>query len=94
VSLSAEARRDLRQIVDYYNLQRPGLGQRFVLAVVDRPEAVAETPGSFPQVYADLRRSIVRKFPYGIFYRTVDEVVRVVAIMHLHRDPESWRRRA
>lgn len=36
---------------------------------------------------------MVRRFPYGIFYRVSDGVVTVIAILHLSRDPESWQQR-
>ena len=71
VSLSAEARRDLRQAVDYYDLRRAGLGQRFVVALVETLDAVIERPASFPLVHLDLRRAIVRRFPYGVLFRRV-----------------------
>jgi len=92
--MSAEARSDLRQAMEYYQQQRQDLGNRFVSAVVDALEVITDRPGSFPQVHADLRRAIVKRFPYGVFFRIIADVVRVVAIMHLHRDPGTWRRRA
>jgi plasmid stabilization system protein ParE len=93
VSLSRLARQDLRQARDYYDQQRAGLGRRWVLAVVDALDAIVARPGSFPVVHADLRRAIVKRFPYGVFFRTAQEDIRVVAILHLHRDPGTWRRR-
>ena len=91
--MSGDARDDLRQVRDYYEQQRESLGRRFVSAVVDAIDVITERPGSFPQVHADLRRAIVKRFPYGVFFRVVGDVVRVVAIIHLHRDPGAWRRR-
>ena len=54
---------------------------------------VGETPLQFPAVHLDIRRALVRPFPYGIFFRDFASHVRVVAIVHLHRDPVSWRTR-
>jgi plasmid stabilization system protein ParE len=93
VGLSAEARRDLRQTVDWYDRQRPGLGERFLQSLVDTLDLVTERPGAFPLVHLDIRRAIVRRFPYGVFFRLIGETIRVVAVMHLHRDPDTWRRR-
>jgi plasmid stabilization system protein ParE len=93
IGLSREARADLRQARAYYDGQRNGLGREFVVAIVDTLEVVVERPGSFPQVHSDVRRAIVKRFPYGVFFRLVGGAVRVIAIMHLHRDPGTWRRR-
>lgn len=55
--------------------------------------AVARAPESYPVVGADVRRALVRRFPYQLlFYREGDELV-VLACYHHRRDPQGWRSR-
>ena len=41
-----------------------------------------------------IRRAIVHRFPYGIFFVTHSEFINVIAVMHHARDPKHWRIRA
>jgi plasmid stabilization system protein ParE len=45
-------------------------------------------------VFQDLRRLLVRRFPYGIFYRVNADRITVVAVYHTSRDPRGWQDRA
>ena len=35
----------------------------------------------------------MRRFPYGLIYHVRDEMLLIVAVMHLHRHPDVWRDR-
>jgi toxin ParE1/3/4 len=87
------ARNDLRDIFDYYEQRKAGLGRQFLAALVDTLEFVVERPGSFPEVWSDVRRARLAHFPYGVFFRTSADTIHVIAVMHLHRDSGAWRRR-
>jgi hypothetical protein len=39
----------------------------------------------------------MRRLPYGVFFTVDDDMVTVLAVLHLHRHPDTWkggRRRA
>jgi plasmid stabilization system protein ParE len=44
-------------------------------------------------VYRDIRRALLKRFPFGIFFRLRSNRIRIVAVMHLSRDPKRWRQR-
>jgi len=44
-------------------------------------------------VHEGYRRSLVRRFPYAVFYEHVESTVTVYAVFHTSRDPEKWRQR-
>lgn len=52
------------------------------------------TPEVHAKIFQQLRRSLVRRFPYAVFYRIDDDQVTVVAVYHCRRDPRDWQRRA
>ena len=60
---------DLADAYDWYEGQEEGLGERFLDAFDSRVELIRENPIAFPSVHGDLRRSLLRRFPYLVFYR-------------------------
>ena len=84
---------DIREAHSWYEGERPGLGEEF-LTEIDRSMDLAEKhPKMYPVILRDTRRVLVRRFPYGLFYRLVDDAIVFVACYHLRRDPELWKDR-
>ena len=75
-------------------MQGKALDRRFLHALVRTLDAVVERPNYFPDVHEGMRRAMLNKFPYGVFFRIQADVIRVLGIIHLHRDPKYWQRRA
>ena len=48
---------------------------------------------AWQMVSQDVRRALVRRFPYGILYAIDAETILVVAVMNLHRAPNYWANR-
>jgi plasmid stabilization system protein ParE len=88
------AEADLENAARWYDEERAGLAERF-LSDVDRTFArIRERPFQFPVVSGDVRRALLHTFPYAVYFRTSDEMVAVVAVLHLRRNPKVWRGRA
>lgn len=94
VSLSAEARPDLRYAYNYYEAAQKGLGKRLLRHFVEALDAISERAESFPIMHKNARRAIIRKFPYGVFFRDVGTHLDIFAVVDLRRHPREWRRRA
>ncbi len=47
----------------------------------------------FAKVYREVRRALVRRFPYGIFFVFQDSRVTVIAVFHAKREPRVWQGR-
>jgi len=77
----------------YYNRQLPGLGDEFVDEIEIAVQAVVAAPHTWRVIEEDVRRYLVRRFPYGIYYTIENEVVVIWAVKHLHRDPDYWQER-
>lgn len=88
-----EAAAEIFEARRWYDAQRAELGERFA-AEVDRVfTRLQNSPLTFPAIRGEVRRALVRGFPYGVFYRArVDEVV-VLAVVHFRRHPRRWRSR-
>jgi plasmid stabilization system protein ParE len=94
VYVRPEARDDIEQASTWYERQRPGLGDNFLEQVLDALDRIAENPETYPVVHRQTRRAVLRRFPFGVFYRVEDDAIVVIAIMHGSRDPRAWQRRS
>ena len=94
VILDPEARAEFDDGYDYYESQRAGLGERLAGAVQVVLLRIGVTPRLHQVVFGDVRRSIVRGFPYCVYYREEPPYVRVLSIFHTSRDPSVWQSRA
>jgi plasmid stabilization system protein ParE len=93
VNLRPAAAADLLAAYDWYESQRPGLGDEFLAAVAAALRAVDAAPQCHPVVYRKTRRLLVRRFPYGLLYRLDDRKLILVACFHGSRDPRRWMKR-
>ncbi|MDA3935736.1 MAG: type II toxin-antitoxin system RelE/ParE family toxin [Actinomycetota bacterium] len=91
--LLSAALADIESARQWYEAQRPGLGDEFVDAVDDAMESVLAFPIAYPDDYRGARRFLIQRFPYCLYYRLEDDNVVVVACLHAVRDPERKRRR-
>ena len=88
------AESDLDHAATWYNDQQSGLGLRFLDAVDQVFERIRVKPMQFPAVSAHVRRALLNTFPYAVYFRVTDQVVVVLAVLHLRRHPDMWRARS
>ena len=89
----APARAELTEAIDYYDSQEPGLGAQFAEEVKRTLDRILRYPEAWAPLSKRTRRCRTNRFPYGIIYQTRGDVLLVVALMHLHREPTTWRGR-
>ena len=82
--------RDLAGGYAWYNGQRDGLGEEFLAAVGAAFDTIERFPDIFAGVHGEVRRAIVSRFPYAVFYRVETKRVVVLAVIHAARDPKVW----
>lgn len=84
------ARRELNEAVLYYNLQRTYLGNEFRDEAWETLQRIKDFPVAWRPLGGLIRRCQMRRFPYGIIYEFSDVELVVIAIAHLHQEPEYW----
>lgn len=94
VVLRKEAQAEFDEAFNYYEAQKPGLGVAFVAKVQEVFDRIAMNPRMHGIVFADIRKAVVAKFPYCVFYRAEPARVQVIAVFLSSRDPAIWQRRA
>ena len=88
-----EARDDISEAYSWYEEQSLGLGMDFLRCVEIATCTIARSPLMFPKVYKDYRRSLVRRFPYAVFYELSDEMIVVYSVFHCLRNPSELHER-
>ena len=94
VIVRPEAAREVQGAFDWYGGRSEGLGLEFLRAADACLASVRRNPSAFPKVHKDVRRVLMRKFPYALFYLFEEESIVAVACFHAKRDPIDWLRRA
>jgi len=89
-----EAESDLAEAYRWYEAQVPGLGSDFLLSVDAALSSIRRNSELYPVVYKNVRRSLIRRFPFGVYYIIEKERIVVLAVMHAKRDPGTWQDRA
>jgi plasmid stabilization system protein ParE len=85
---------DIEEAYVWYESHRRGLGLQFMAELRKIEASIAERPEMFDVIRGQVRRAILRRFPYGVFFVVRPEFISVVAVLHHARDPRNWRRRA
>ena len=85
---------ELREIKGYYDDQSPGLGSEFIDEFERQVLALAATPERWMVVETGIRRCLMRRFPYIIYFRCADaERIRITIVKHQRRHPNYGRER-
>ena len=79
------------EIYHWYQNQRSGLGDDFLLCLEAILFTINKNPLLFQVRYKHIHMAIVPRFPYGVFYFIDGERIIVAAIFHLSRDPRLWK---
>jgi len=84
---------DAKEAMLWYNDKLEGLGREFLLSLDAKINAIQRNPKQFPIKYKNIRRALIDRFPYGIFYIIENETVYIIAIIHTKRNPTTWKKR-
>jgi hypothetical protein len=84
---------ELTEAIAYYNSRQEGLGDRFAEEVRRSIDRILQFPEAWSPISKRTRPCRTKGFPFGIIYQVRGDVLLIVAVMHLHRRPLTWKRR-
>ncbi|NJL36738.1 MAG: type II toxin-antitoxin system RelE/ParE family toxin [Leptolyngbyaceae cyanobacterium SM1_4_3] len=85
-----EAKRELFDVVAYYDSIDLDLGNQFIQEIEQALERIEQFPKAWTSLSANSRRCRLSSFPYGIVYQTAPQGIMILAVMHLQRKPNYW----
>ncbi len=88
-----EVERDVEGAFTWYENKRLGLGQEFLTELRATYDRIVDGPLRYPVLRAEIRRALLQRFPYAVYFAIQDRIV-VVAVLHAGRDPAEWQRRS
>ncbi len=91
--IQPEANEELAEAVHWYESHERGLGREFLRAFRAATDGLRRNPFLYQTVEEEVRRVLLRRFPYGVFYEVHGSDVVVLACFHSARDPQEWRER-
>lgn len=91
VDLLASAEAELIEAIGWYNEQSEGLGFEFAAEALRTIERIMRYPRAWAALSKRTRRCRTNRFPYGIIYQIRKDRLLIVSIMHMKREPNSWR---
>ena len=94
IRLLQPAEQEMTEAAWYYESQAPGLSVTFLNHIQLAFDDIAQGPERWPEIKFKIRRRLVYRFPYGVFYRIDPEEVVVLTIANLRRRPNYWSARA
>lgn len=93
IVINPNAESDSTEAVVWYNLQREGLGEDFLLALEAKLNEIQRNPNQFTSAYKNVKRAFLKRFPYGVFFIIEGNTIYILAIIHSSRSPKIWQKR-
>jgi len=92
-SFHPEAEKEFLDDIDYYEEREENLGFDFAVEVYAAIRLAAVYPKAWPNLEGEVRRCQTKRFPFGVLYSEEADGIFILAVMHLHRDPDYWKHR-
>jgi plasmid stabilization system protein ParE len=89
IFIELQASLDIEEAARWYEAQRSGLGIEFVLEADFAIERIQENPKLYLQLYRGIRRVLLHRFPYAIYFFANDTETRVLAVLHQARSDKT-----
>jgi plasmid stabilization system protein ParE len=77
----------------WYENKQAGLGREFISEIDRCVLLVSENPYRFAFVHKDIRRIVVNRFPYSVYFRVEEHCIVILAVFHSSRNPSTWKAR-
>ena len=90
LKFSGRAVREIGEAFDWYEAQSQGLGSEFELAFELQLKRLEQVPLLYSEIIPSVRRTLLPRFPYSVFYTVKSDLVYVLAVIHNARNPRRW----
>lgn len=88
--VTRRAEREAGEAFEWYEKQVSGLGADFLAALNAQLDSIAESPQSYAEVLPKVRRALLSRFPYAVFFAQRRTILSILAVIHTSRSPRRW----
>lgn len=81
---------ELAESADHYFAVDPRFEGEFLDEVYEAIGHLCRNPKLGQSVIDEVRRKVLSKYPYSIFYIETDKMIRIMAVAHRKRRPFYW----
>jgi plasmid stabilization system protein ParE len=93
IILSPEAEKEVVDSYWWYEEQLFGLGDEFILCLDAEMHSISRNSEIYQVVHKNIRRGILKRFPYCVFFIKEPNHIQVLAVFNAHRNPSDWKKR-
>ena len=93
IIVTPAAEQDIAAAISWYGSIHPALSLDFRLALEATFRRITHYPDSCEHTLRGMRRALLDRFPYGVFYRHYEQAIQIIAVLHTSRDPHLWQSR-
>ncbi len=84
---------DILEIACWYDLQSPGLGNRFENYLEECLNVIYQNPTACNKATEATRKAFIKKFPYIVFFEIKEDIIHIYGIIHSKRNPTMMKER-
>ena len=84
---------DLDEAINWYEHEQKGLAARFYKSFETAIERIKKNPDAFANVTPEVKRILLKKFPYKVFYSISENTIFILGVSHSKRSNAYIRKR-
>ncbi len=84
---TGRAKAELETAFVWYEKQQQGLGHKFLDCVEEVIDSILQMPRLYALQYENLRRALVRRFPFSVFYTIEQNEIIIHAVFDNRQNP-------
>ena len=88
-----EAEEEISEAAAWYEARASGLSAEFLRALDATVALIEGDPFLHPRVHGQMRRALLRRFPYSLLYSCSEAEIVILACVHWRQNPRRWRSR-
>lgn len=93
VSYHPKAADEYKEAIDYYEDCQAGLGKQLTQEIDASIKLILAFPTAWTLLEGEIRRILIRRFPFGLLYILRNDEIYILAVMNLNRNPNYWKER-
>jgi toxin ParE1/3/4 len=89
----ADAEEEFLEAARYYETEAAGVGIAFIVEVHKAVAFIATQPFAAKVVRNGIRKMVLRRYPYSLYYSVESDTIIIIAVGHDKRRPLYWQKR-